>query len=950
MDKNRKTSHILNIVQYDAQGHVVLPATLTVGENPHSSDNTNKIPSTSWVRTYVTGLSYQGALTLTTTGSSGAATLVGNTLNIPTYTLSGLGGEPAITVGTTSQYWRGDKSFQTLNTTAVAEGTNLYYTDARVGTYLTNNSYATQSYVSTQISNLVASAPATLDTLNELATALGNDPNFATTISTALGNRLRVDINNQNLSPTDQTNGRTNLGLGSLAVLSSVANAQITDVAWSKVTGTPTTIAGYGITDSLVYTTSTYANPAWITSLAWSKITGAPAFITSYTETDTLATVTARGATTTAGITVSGLLTATNIEVTTFATGNKMVYASGKQLGTLSGTDDTIAYWSAGTISSLLTATYPSLTELSYVKGVTSSIQTQINSKAADNAVVHLSGTETISGAKTFSTEAVFSSILVGSNAYSYFNNKLTIRIDANNSLSQAISNQSNTTSAGSYYIAAAYGNAWYWGIGSSTSTYGNDFTLRTDPSTPGNTPVLRISTAGNASFSGTLSASNLSGTNTGDQTLSGLGGVPTSRTITINGTALDLSANRSWSVGTVIGNSNVLSDANAANVTINGGYFTGFNPSNIPAGQSSGDWGLMTFPIWTGNSTNERYAVQLAANLDDNAHIFIRKFKFLNTASLTAWYNILNSGNYSSYALPLSGGTMTGDIQMGNNQNRIIKFRTATAWDYSLRGENDDFFIRDNPGKNFLSLYYNGGGGSRYIKLMDSIRAYAGGNTYLDNTTIFTGSAQYAVGDGVFWEMTPQANGPNIRLKYDGGSTNREGILGWQDNNGTRYSAIRWQDTAVIVYGTLTANSRIFATATNGGIQFSGSGYTLNPSGMMIGQYVSGMGYIQAPSAGRVEIWNGATENVATFNNDRTTVFYGTPYPGGNGTINLGSSTNRWATVFTSDLSLSNGIGDYTIVEGENDLFLYNNKQNKVYKFMLQEVDPKDATPKMSE
>jgi hypothetical protein len=53
---------------------------------------------------------------------------------------------------------------------------------------------------------------------------------------------------------------------------------------------------------------------------------------------------------------------------------------------------------------------------------------------------------------------------------------------------------------------------------------------------------------------------------------------------------------------------------------------------------------------------------------------------------------------------------------------------------------------------------------------------------------------------------------------------------------------------------------------------------------------------------------------------------------------------------VFTSDLSLSNGIGDYTIVEGENDLFLYNNKQNKVYKFMLQEVNPNDATPKRPE
>jgi hypothetical protein len=74
-----------------------------------------------------------------------------------------------------------------------------------------------------------------------------------------------------------------------------------------------------------------------------------------------------------------------------------------------------------------------------------------------------------------------------------------------------------------------------------------------------------------------------------------------------------------------------------------------------------------------------------------------------------------------------------------------------------------------------------------------------------------------------------------------------------------------------------------------------------------------------------------------------------GTVQPGANGTQNLGTSSLRWATVFTSDLSLSNGIGDYTIVEGENDLFLYNNKQNKVYKFVIEEVDPLTATPKKS-
>jgi hypothetical protein len=67
------------------------------------------------------------------------------------------------------------------------------------------------------------------------------------------------------------------------------------------------------------------------------------------------------------------------------------------------------------------------------------------------------------------------------------------------------------------------------------------------------------------------------------------------------------------------------------------------------------------------------------------------------------------------------------------------------------------------------------------------------------------------------------------------------------------------------------------------------------------------------------------------------------------NGTYNLGSASLRWNTVFTSDLSLSNGIGDYTIVEGEEKLYLYNNKNNKVYSFVLQEEDPTTATPKKS-
>jgi hypothetical protein len=63
-------------------------------------------------------------------------------------------------------------------------------------------------------------------------------------------------------------------------------------------------------------------------------------------------------------------------------------------------TADTIASFGASkTLTSLSTATYPSLTELSYVKGVTSAIQTQLNAKiggssgATDNAIIRADGT-----------------------------------------------------------------------------------------------------------------------------------------------------------------------------------------------------------------------------------------------------------------------------------------------------------------------------------------------------------------------------------------------------------------------------------------------------------------------------------------------------------------------------------------------------------------------------
>ena len=71
-----------------------------------------------------------------------------------------------------------------ITTSNIGEGSNLYYTDARVSSYLSTNGFATQTDI---VAAITDSAPVTLDTLNELAAALGDDPNFATTTATSIG-------------------------------------------------------------------------------------------------------------------------------------------------------------------------------------------------------------------------------------------------------------------------------------------------------------------------------------------------------------------------------------------------------------------------------------------------------------------------------------------------------------------------------------------------------------------------------------------------------------------------------------------------------------------------------------------------------------------------------------------------------------------------------------------
>lgn len=106
----------------------------------------------------------------------------------------------------------------------------------------------TQSVVETLIAaavaNLLNGAPGALDTLQELANALGNDANFAASVTNALAGKAPLDgtgaTGTWGISITGNAATATTAGSATTA---SSASA----VPWSGVSGKPATLSGYGI-------------------------------------------------------------------------------------------------------------------------------------------------------------------------------------------------------------------------------------------------------------------------------------------------------------------------------------------------------------------------------------------------------------------------------------------------------------------------------------------------------------------------------------------------------------------------------------------------------------------------------------------------------------------------------------------------------------------------------
>jgi hypothetical protein len=196
---------------------------------------------------------------------------------------------------------------------------------------------ATTAFVGTAVSNLVASAPAALDTLNELAAALGNDASFSTTVTNSIAAKLPLAGGTMSGAIAMGTNKIT--GLGTPTVSTDAATKAYADTMLPLAGGTMSgaiamgtnKITGLGDpTNAQDAATKNYIDTA---TIAPSNLTGP---ITSVGSATSIASQTGTGSTfvvqntPTLTTPVLGVATATSVNGTTIPSSKTLVVTTDK--------------------------------------------------------------------------------------------------------------------------------------------------------------------------------------------------------------------------------------------------------------------------------------------------------------------------------------------------------------------------------------------------------------------------------------------------------------------------------------------------------------------------------------------------------------------------------------------------------------------------------------------
>ena len=169
--------------------------------------------------------------------------------------------------------------------------------------------------------------------------------------------------------------------------------------------------------------------------------------------------------------------------------------------------------------------------------------------------------------------------------------------------------------------------------------------------------------------------------------------------------------------------------------------------------------------------------------------------------------------GNWS-INVPQDTLHVNGSIQVGfvNSLNNAMRLFWNGASSYGAIQTSSSSSLALNPSGNNVIVGTTSDNGNRF---------QVNGSSTFSSTVTLSDNLLWNTGAGNNWYIQGQANGPTIRMKYHGGSTDRSGALGWIDNSGNRYDALTWQDASISVTGT-SVMPRVLGKNYN---QTSGSG-----------------------------------------------------------------------------------------------------------------------------
>ena len=102
----------------------------------------------------------------------------------------------------------------------------------------------------------------------------------------------------------------------------------------------------------------------------------------------------------------------------------------------------------------------------------------------------------------------------------------------------------------------------------------------------------------------------------------------------------------------------------------------------------------------------------------------------------------------------------------------------------------------------------------------------------------------------------------------------------------------------------------------------------------------IDGDGTSSWQAAGSPSITDNGNAVAMTIDTSEDCTFAGNLFPTVDNSNDLGSATKRWNNIHTTDLHLANDRGNWTVIEEENYLTLRNNKTDKVYKLVMEEIE----------